>query len=63
MFQLRNSSCSMQTRNNGKGQGIANEGKRKRSEDGSESALKKPKQESPTASSVKVYNENVIFQV
>lgn len=53
----------MQTRNNGKGQGIANEGKRKRSEDGSESALKKPKQESPTASSVKVYNENVIFQV
>ena len=64
MFQLRNSSCStMQTRNNGKGQGISNEGKRKRSEDGSESALKKPKHESPTASSVKVYNENVIFQV
>ncbi|KAF3945500.1 hypothetical protein ACB098_03G093100 [Castanea mollissima] len=50
---LRNSSCSMQTRNNAKGQGIANEGKRKRSEDGSESVLKKPKQESPTASSVK----------
>jgi hypothetical protein len=44
----------MQTRINGKGQGTANEGKRKRSEDSSESVLKKPKHESPTASSLKV---------
>ncbi|XP_059434494.1 transcription factor bHLH111 isoform X2 [Corylus avellana] len=51
---LTNSTCSKQTRINGKGQGTANEGKRKRFEDGSESVLKKAKHESPIASSVKV---------
>lgn len=41
------------TRINGKGQAATSEGKRKRSEDGSDSSLKKPKHESPTASTAK----------
>ncbi|XP_062150217.1 uncharacterized protein LOC133858769 isoform X3 [Alnus glutinosa] len=55
---LTNSTCSKQTRINGKEQGTTNEGKRKRSEDGSEPVLKKPKHESPTASSAKVHQKS-----
>lgn len=44
-----------QTRGSGRGQGNAStEGKKKRSEDTSETSMKKPKQENSTASSTKV---------
>ncbi|KAF3431012.1 hypothetical protein FNV43_RR25742 [Rhamnella rubrinervis] len=45
---------SAPTRVNARGQGNTNEGKKKRSEDNSETSLKRPKQESSTVSSVKL---------
>lgn len=48
----------LQARNNARGQGISNEGKKKRSDQDTSEAqtvMKKPKQESSTVSSVKVY--------
>lgn len=50
----------MQTRVSGRGQGNTNEGKKKRSEDNSETSLKRPKQESSSVSSVKVYHNIII---
>ncbi|KAK9275286.1 hypothetical protein L1049_022548 [Liquidambar formosana] len=41
-------------RNNGRGQGVTSEGKKKRSEDTSDTVLKKPKHESSTGSPVKM---------
>lgn len=57
-----NLNCYMQIRASGRGQGITNEGKKKRSEDNSETSLKRPKQESSSVSSVKVCH-NVIGYV
>ncbi|KAG2707702.1 hypothetical protein I3760_05G159900 [Carya illinoinensis] len=51
-LQLTDSTCAMKRVNTGKGQTTI-DGKRKKSEDGSGSGLKKPKHECATASSVK----------
>ncbi|KAA8532372.1 hypothetical protein F0562_032373 [Nyssa sinensis] len=53
-FQPTVSACHTLTRSNGRGQGITNEGKKKRTEENSETVLKKPKQENSTASSAKI---------
>ncbi|XP_059649821.1 transcription factor bHLH111 [Cornus florida] len=53
------SKCHTLTRNNGRGQGITNEGKKKRSEENSDTVQKKPKQESSTVTSVKMQGPKV----
>lgn len=49
----------VQTRMSGRGQGITSEGKKKRSEDNSETSLKRPKQENSSVPSVKVHHFNI----
>ncbi|KAJ4974539.1 hypothetical protein NE237_007713 [Protea cynaroides] len=51
--QGKDSSSSSQAKGNGRGMGIANDGKKKRTEDSSDTLFKKPKLESSTTSSVK----------
>lgn len=52
----------MQTRmSSGRGQVITSEGKKKRSEDNSETSLKRPKQENSSVTSVKVCHNIIII--
>lgn len=55
-----------QTKSNGRGNGLSSEGKKKRSEDATETVLKKPKHENSTVSSTKVgqkINYSLLFFV